>query len=85
MLRFSRPTNSPSAGVIAQEPGKYRLQRSEEDSFFAFNVGPHSWKQFLFPPRLTVGTAAAGGGSGWQFETNEDLQPKYALLGVHSV
>ncbi len=67
----------------AQEPGKYRLERSDEDSYFGFNVGPHSWKQFLFPPRLTVGTAQRGQ-DGWQFASNGAPQPKYALLGVRA-
>ena len=46
----------------------WTIHRSQESTvcsdrgrfFFAFNVGPHSWKQFLFPPRLTVGTAERG-------------------------
>lgn len=66
-----------------QEPGKYRLVRSDEDSYFGFNVGPHSWKQFLFPPRLTVGTAERRQ-DGWQFASNGVAQPKYALLGVRA-
>lgn len=65
----------------AQMPGKYRLQRTEEENFFSFNVGPHSWKQFLFPPQLTVGTAERSE-SGWQFVAADPRQPKYAFLGV---
>lgn len=67
----------------AQEPGVYRLQQSEDDSYFAFNVGPHSWKQFLFPSQLTVGTAQRGP-DGWQFAGHDRKQPKYAFLGVRA-
>lgn len=67
----------------SQEPGKYRLQPSGNDSYFEFNVSPHSWKQFLFPPRLTVETADRTA-SGWQFETPASPTTKYALLGVRA-
>lgn len=66
-----------------QEPGVYRLKRTDEDSYFAFNVGPHSWKQFLFPSQLTVGTAKLGQ-DGWEFANENTPQPKYALLGVRA-
>ncbi len=66
-----------------QEPGKYQLKPSGNDSYFEFNVGPHAWKQFLFPPQLTVETADRVG-STWQFETPSDPPPKLALLGVRA-
>jgi sulfhydrogenase subunit beta (sulfur reductase) len=66
-----------------QEPGKYRLLPSEDDSYFEFNVGPHSWKQFLFPPQVTVETAEHTA-DGWQFERPTRDPNKYALLGVRA-
>lgn len=66
-----------------QQPGQYRLERSESGSFFEFNLGPHSWKQYLFPPRLVVGTANQTD-DGWQFSGDDSPQPKYALLGVRA-
>lgn len=44
----------PRGWVDEQAPGHYRIQRSGNDRFFDFVVGPHSWKQFLFPPRLSL-------------------------------
>ncbi len=64
----------------AQEPGKYRLKRSDEDSYFGFNVGPHAWKQFLFPPRLTVGTAQRGQ-EGWEFTNQRRSATKIRTVG----
>ena len=33
-----------------QDGGKYRIQKNEGDlSFFGYNLGPSSWKAFLFP------------------------------------
>lgn len=34
-----------------QAPGHYRLRRRDDDAYFGFVVGPHSWKQQLLPPR----------------------------------
>ncbi len=66
-----------------QEPGSYRLRRNDTDSYFAYNVGPHSWKQFLFPPRLTVATADRCD-DGWRMDVPNDVAPKYAFLGVRA-
>jgi sulfhydrogenase subunit beta (sulfur reductase) len=37
-----------------QEPGAYRLERREDEARFGYAVGPHSWKQFLLPPRIRL-------------------------------
>lgn len=66
-----------------QEPGRYRLRRNDLGSYFAFNVGPQSWKQFLFPPRKTVATAIRDQHE-WRMETPADSVPKYAFLGVRA-
>jgi len=36
-----------------QAPGRYRL-RTEGDAYFAYVVGPQSWKRFMTPPRETL-------------------------------
>lgn len=67
----------------SQDPGKYRVEQTGHKNLFEFNVGPHSWKQFLFPPRAMVasGTREA---NRWTFETPPEQQPKFAFLGVRS-
>jgi ferredoxin len=40
----------PIGWMDEQEPGKYRLKRRSDEAYFGYNLGPHSWKQFLFPP-----------------------------------
>jgi sulfhydrogenase subunit beta (sulfur reductase) len=67
----------------SQAAGTYRLQPSDSDNFFEFNLGPHSWKQFLFPPRTTVETATHTA-DGWRFETPTGDRPKLALLGARA-
>lgn len=66
-----------------QQPGEYRLQKTDHDSYFSYVVGPHSWKQFLFPAKVTVSTATRSGG-GWEFQTPTGPAPKFAFLGVRA-
>jgi sulfhydrogenase subunit beta (sulfur reductase) len=64
----------PAGWTDEQDAGRYRLHRRDDDALFAWAVGAHSWRQFLFPPRSRlwraeqVGSPAArdpaGGGSG---------------------
>ena len=67
-----------------QKPGKYRLEKSEGEAYFEYNVGPHSWKQFFFPPRLTVEQAKREEDGGWTFSRPEPSDERYALLGVRA-
>lgn len=55
----------PRGWTDVQEPGKYRLQRHNDEALFGYVVGPHSWKKFLFPPLAKVLTADRTE-SGWQ-------------------
>lgn len=66
-----------------QEPGKYRVERTGHANYFEFNVGPHSWKQFLFPAKLTIATGTREENR-WSFETPDDCQPRFAFLGVRA-
>lgn len=73
----------PRGWTDVQEPGKYRLQRRTDDSLFGYAVGPHSWKQFLFPSLATIATADRTA-SGWRMETPSAPPPRYAFLGVRA-
>jgi Fe-S-cluster-containing hydrogenase component 2 len=66
-----------------QEPGRYRLEKTDNPNYFEFNVGPHSWKKYLFPPRVLVSSAIQNNGR-WRFETPEEPPTKYAFLGVRA-
>jgi ferredoxin len=43
-----------------QDAGTYRLERRDDGARFGFAVGPHSWKRFLFPPRVRLWSAQLG-------------------------
>ncbi len=66
-----------------QEPGEYRVAKLLKKNYFEFNLGPHSWKQFLFPPKLTVNSCTKKNES-WEFISKVDSQPKFAFLGVRA-
>ncbi len=77
-LRTAR--HLPVGWTDEQEAGVYRLTRAAEDWYFGYNVGPHSWKKYLFPPRLTLYEVESRDGSlGFH---RKDSAPRYAFLGV---
>ena len=74
----------PKGWTAVQEPGSFRLEKREAGAYFGFTVGPHSWKKFLFPPRLRLFSASRAGKG---FEVNVDgngSSHKYAFFGVRS-
>lgn len=73
----------PIGWTDEQEAGHYRLRRREDESYFGYAVGPHSWKKYLFPPRLTVFSIEFTQGS-FAVHPNPAPIPKYAFLGVRS-
>jgi ferredoxin len=64
-----------------QEAGTYRLVRRDDESRFGYAVGPHSWKQFLQPPRVRLWRAQT---EGEELEVEPEPPPErpYAFVGV---
>src|SRR5512133_4403313 len=58
----------PIGWTDEQAPGRYRLERREDEARFGFAVGPHSWKQFLLPSRLRLWQAHRNGDAGFEIE-----------------
>ena len=81
--RLTSVDDLPRGWTEVQGPGSYRLTRRDDDALFGFVVGPHSWKQFLFPAAATVATADRTS-DGWQMQSTTEPQPKYAFLGVRA-
>lgn len=73
----------PRGWTDDQAPGAYRLKPRKDDACFGYVVGPHSWKQFLFPPVATVATADKTA-DGWRMDTPQEDPPRYAFLGVRA-
>ena len=76
----------PRGFVDRQRPGSYRVVKAPHDHYFAFVVGPHSWKQYLFPPKVRLFGARRDGGRDHAFtiEVRKKEAPKYAFLGVRA-
>jgi ferredoxin len=73
----------PAGYTDDQEGGQYRLKRTDQDTLFDYVVGPHSMKNFLFPPRTTVLETLNIKGN-WQVRTPEPPKERLAFLGVRS-
>ena len=54
----------PAGWTDVQEGGSYRLERRDDGALFGHNVGPNSWKSFLFPATLRLWTARRANGDG---------------------
>ncbi len=78
---LSSADDLPAGWTDIQEGGTYRLQRRDDDAWFSYAVGPHSWKQFLFPPKKKLFTIER---SSFQVEPEPAEQTRYAFLGVRS-
>jgi len=73
----------PEGWTDEQEGGTYRLKKRDDAALFGYILGPHSWKQFLFPPRQKLWSADRKG-KGMEIAPNEDDAPRYAFLGVRA-
>ncbi len=67
----------PTGWGDSQEAGHYRLERRDDQSRFGYNLGPSTWKQFLFPPEETIFHVRDG-----EFVSARESAPKMAFIGV---
>ncbi|MHB8580777.1 MAG: 4Fe-4S dicluster domain-containing protein [Ignavibacteriaceae bacterium] len=73
----------PVGWTDEQEGGSYRLKKRSDNAFFGYNVGPHSWKKFLFPPSLRLWNARKNRNNFQILPENNDT-PKFAFIGVRA-
>ncbi|REK10265.1 MAG: sulfite reductase subunit A [Planctomycetota bacterium] len=73
----------PRGWTDEQSGGSYRLKRRDDEAYFGYVVGPHSWKQYLFPPRATVAVADRRA-DGWHMSGVERDEPAFAFLGARA-
>ncbi|WP_444890310.1 4Fe-4S dicluster domain-containing protein [Microbulbifer sp. DLAB2-AA] len=76
-------SNLPQGWTDEQQAGQYRVKRREDEAYFGYAVGPHSWKKYLQLPRRPIWKVSK------QHQTIEiveiqDSAPKQAFLGVRS-
>jgi sulfhydrogenase subunit beta (sulfur reductase) len=73
----------PIGWTDVQEAGTYRLRKRDDSAYFGYNVGPHSWKKYLFPPRITLYSIEKTNSS-FAVKPGPKFETKYAFLGVRS-
>jgi sulfhydrogenase subunit beta (sulfur reductase) len=74
----------PIGWTDRQEPGSYRLERREDEARFGYAVGPHSWKRFLFPPRVRLWHASRNGNGVAAVEEEPLDETPLAFIGVRA-
>lgn len=73
----------PVGWTDTQSPGSYRLARRADNALFGYAVGPHSWKRFLHPPRVTLWSGEQRA-DGFSAAPQSADVPRYAFVGVRS-
>ncbi len=73
----------PAGWSDEQDGGHYRTKRREDQALFGYAVGPHSWKQFLHPPVLSLWRAQKREG-GFDIADEIEPSPRFAFIGVRS-
>jgi ferredoxin len=73
----------PAGWTDEQERGHYQLVQRDDQAWFGYAVGPHSWKQFLYPSQLRLWQAQRQE-NGFHFIENTQEVPRYAFLGVRA-
>lgn len=80
---ISSDADLPAGWTDIQDAGKYRIIRRNDEALFGYAVGPHSWKQFLFPSRLRLWSAKRQGTT-FEIQPGDQSAPKYAFIGVRA-
>lgn len=73
----------PIGFTDTQKPGFYRLEKTDNNAFFNYVVGPQSWKKFLYPSIQKLFTAYYKNNK-LEIEKPEPPATKYAFIGVRS-
>ncbi|MCX7766820.1 MAG: 4Fe-4S dicluster domain-containing protein [Candidatus Sumerlaeia bacterium] len=71
----------PIGWTDEQEGGTFRLRRRNDEAYFGFVGGQHSWKQFLYPPVLRLWRAKREHNK-FKIIPEKEPQPQFAFFGV---
>jgi sulfhydrogenase subunit beta (sulfur reductase) len=77
-------TELPIGWTESQEAATYRLERRDDEARFGYAVGPHSWKQFLLPPKVRLWQAKRNGDGALEVEEEPADETQLAFIGVRS-
>jgi sulfhydrogenase subunit beta (sulfur reductase) len=74
----------PAGWTDVQDGGTYRIRRRADDALFGYAVGPHSWKNFLHPSRISLWRAAKNGDGGVTIDKDPEPTTPFAFIGARS-
>ena len=81
---LERGDDLPTGWTDTQDGGTYRLERRDDEARFGYAVGPHSWKSYLFPPRIRLWQARRGENGSLAVEEEPTDRPPLAFFGARS-
>jgi sulfhydrogenase subunit beta (sulfur reductase) len=84
---ISSAADLPAGWTDEQDAATYRLRRRDDQALFGYNVGPQSWKKYLFPALSRLGAADPGdsGGTGDAGDAGDRPAPeRFAFIGVRA-
>ena len=82
--RIQSISELPTGWGDEQAPGQYRLKRRDHDAFFAYTIGPQSWKKYLHPAEVRLWSAQRDGAT-FRILNNESRPDRpQAFLGVRA-
>ena len=82
--RVSSSSDLPAGWTDEQEPGRYRLKKSDSPALFGYSQAAQGWKGYLHPPEVRLWAAERQNGS---FRIlNNEVEPvsRKAFLGVRA-
>ena len=72
---ISSAADLPAGWTDEQDAATYRLRRRDDQALFGYNVGPQSWKKYLFPAVARLGAPAGPGAP---------APERFAFIGVRA-
>ena len=81
---ISAAADLPAGWTDEQDAGTYRLRRRDDDALFGYNVGPQSWKKYLFPASSTLWRAGRDEHGMTEAAAAAAPGPPMAFIGVRS-
>ena len=81
---LERGDDLPTGWTDTQDGGTYRLEQRDDEARFGYAVGPHSWKSYLFPPRIRLWQARRGENGSLAVEEEPTDRPPLAFFGARS-
>lgn len=81
--RISSTDDLPVGTTDEHEGGHYRIKPRQDEALFGYNLGPVSWKKYLYPSRTELFRVHQENGS-LSFSKSPDERPRYAFVGVRA-